>query len=506
MEKELKTKSSIKKIFTLFDKKDWIYLFLSMFLVLCSAISDLLNPFFFSKILNDITHNEIGLSFEHINWVYIILLFVLAIISFICHSFSVGFSTKVAIKMGANIRIITFAKTQEISAADLDEIGSSTIITRISNDAGMIVEFLKMYNTVAFKAVFFLLGGFLLSIIQLVLFDGDKIVWLLCLSYIFVFVFIGLMIYMTKKSSPLFKKAKTIVDSNNTIMEENIIGNKVIRIFNLQKNQYDKYKTGNNNLLEYSIKSDRLVAILMPVANFMINLSTLAIIIFGGIYAWNSDPIQFNTTINLIGVIMSFIQYLTFMMLGMTLLGQFGYTYVRTSVCAQRLFQILELKNSIINCSSPQKIEEPSIEFKNAYFAYTKEAAEAKKYILSNINLSIPSGSSLGIIGQSGSGKTSLVNLISRLYDVNSGEVLISNINVKNIDLENLKKEVGVSLQDKVLLHGSIKSNILLGKPNATDEEVITASKQAQAWEFITHKSGGLSARVEQRGSNLSGG
>ncbi|MGL4948712.1 MAG: ABC transporter ATP-binding protein [Mycoplasma sp.] len=499
-------KGAIKKIFSLFDKNDWILMYISIFLILVASAADLMNPFFFAKILNSISLSDGKMNENSVDWVNVAMLFVLAIISLASLTISICLSTKVAVKTGANIRIKTFNHSQQLSASDIDEIGSSSIITRISNDAGQIVEFLKGYNTMAVRAVSLLFGGLILSIVQLATFEGDPIIWLLSLSYLFVMGFVALLLTLTKKSSPIFKTTRTIVDSNNTIMEENIIGNKVIRIFNLQKNQKDKYEVGNQNLLRQSMKSDRLVAILMPIANLTINFATFIIILFGGMYSWWSLPSDFAVTKNLIGVIMSFIQYLTYMTMGLIIFSQFGYTMVRGNISSWRLFQILETKNSIQDDENAVEINDSSIEFKNVCFKYSGQHAKASVDTLSNINLKIPAGSSLGIVGQSGSGKTTLVSLISRLYDVTQGELLISNTNIKKVKLSSIKEKIAVSLQDKVLLHGTIKSNIKLGKPNATIEEVILAAKQACAWDFITHKEGQLSSKVEQRGSNLSGG
>ncbi|MGL4950903.1 MAG: ABC transporter ATP-binding protein [Mycoplasma sp.] len=506
MQTDLTSKNAIKKIFSLFDKKDWVYMYLSIFLILIASAADLLNPFFFAKILNTISKNGNSLSMADVDWVSVSMLFVLAVISFISLTSAICLSTSVAVKTGANIRIKTFNRTQVLSASDIDQIGSSSIITRISNDAGQIVEFLKGYNTMAVRAVSLLLGGLVLSIIQLATFQGDPVIWFLCLSYVFIFGFIILLVIMTKKSGPIFQRARTTVDSNNTIMEENIIGNKIIRIFNLQENQRNKYQQGNEKLLEHSIKSDRLVAVLIPIANLTINFSTVLIVLFGGLYSWWSIPADYEITINLIGVIMSFIQYLTYMTIGLIIFSQFGYTWVRGNICSQRLFQILETKNSIVDCENPKDITSNSIEFKNVSFKYHSNEEKQGGNVLSNINLKVPANSSLGIIGQSGSGKTTLVSLISRLYDVTAGEVIISDTNIKEISLNNLKENIAVSLQDKILLHGTIKSNIKLGKPNATIEEVTTAAKQAQAWDFIISKENQLMSKVEQRGSNLSGG
>lgn len=208
----------------------------------------------------------------------------------------------------------------------------------------------------------------------------------------------------------------------------------------------------------------------------------------------------------LIGVAVSFMQYLNMIMLGMLLFSNFGYIFSRARVCGIRVFDIIDKTPQITDPQKGIKIENGNINLNNVSFAYHVDENGHGKNAISKINLNIPAGTSLGIIGQTGSGKTTLVNLIARVYDVTEGQIKLSGHDIREIDIASLRENVAVSLQDKVILHGTIRSNIVIGKHDATDAEVVEAAKNAEAWEFISSKDGQLMSRVEQRGNNLSGG
>lgn len=509
---QLKVKANVfKKIYHLLDRKDKLTLLVSMTCMLIASACDLLNPYFFALIINNIANplNYVNnaLNPDVIKWYLLGIMGGLAIFGISANSLAVIVSSKVAIRMSARMRLKTFANTQFLSAVDMDAIGGNSIITRITSDATQVEQFFIGFNTFAIKAVSLILGGFILSIYQLTTIQGaEASIWTILISYVSIFIFFGIAGFLIKKAMPYFTGTRNALDINNTIMNENIVGNKLIRIYNLEKNQGKRYKKGNSNLRTLSIKADRIMAFLMPAAFFFINISFVVVYLFAGLYAWNSNPADTEKTMQLIGIILSFTQYLMLIMLGLILVSQFGYLFSRGKVCAGRMFEVMDKKTSIKFDENGSKIETGNIKLKNVAFAYHESEDGKNKNVIQNINLDIPNGSSLGVIGQTGSGKSTFVHLITRLYDVTQGSIEISNHNIKTISQDSMRENISISLQDKVLLYGTIKSNILIGNPEASDEEIIQAAKNAEAWEFINTKEDKLLSKVEQRGSNLSGG
>lgn len=499
----------IKKLFSVLERKDWIKAIAAILLILIAAVCDLLNPFYFAKMLEIMTNPTGGaLTPDKVDWSYLGVMAGLSFGSIITNSASVFLSNIVAIRASAKIRLLTFSKTQYLSASDIDKIGNSSIITRVTADATQIEQFYITFNTIAVKSICFIIGGFTLSIIQIAQFNGDSSIWFTTLSYVFIFVFFGIAGILILKAMPLFSKTRKAVDNNNTIMNENIVGNKLIRVSNLEKNQTARYKKGNSELRHFATKSENYMVGMMPLAMFFINLGILTIYLFVGIYAWDSGTTvqEIMKAGKLIGVAVSFMQYLNMIMLGMLLFSNFGYIFSRARVCGIRVFDIIDKTPQITDPKKGIKIENGNIVLNNVSFAYHQDENGQGKNALSKINLNIPAGTSLGVIGQTGSGKTTLVNLIARVYDVTEGTIKLSGHDIRDIDIVSLRENVAVSLQDKVILHGTIRSNIVIGKHNATDAEVVEAAKNAEAWEFISSKEGQLMSRVEQRGNNLSGG
>ena len=499
----------MKQLFTIMTKKDKIFAILAITFTMLSAVCDLLNPYFFSKILSSIQTNSFTpkpITASDIDWYYFGVLVGLSILSLCFCVLYTFFSVKLSMNMSTCLRMKLFAHTQELSSADIDKIGLSTLLTRITSDITNVQSYLLMSFTIAIKAICFIIGGLILSIIQLVQFNGDSIIWTITSAYGLIFIFFIIVGLIMKKGIPIFEKTRVAIDMNNKVMSENILGNHIIRAFNLENKQFKKYEVGNKNLRKISIKAEGIFSVMMPFSFFIVNLATILIILFAGIYAKDISPTnlqEFLDAMNLIGVIFSFIQYFVLIMIGLSLIGMIGFTFSRAKVSNRRIFEIINTEPSIK--SGKKEITNGNIKFNNVSFAYETKIGETKN-VLSNINLEIKQGQWLGIIGQTGSGKTTLVNLISRLYDVSEGEVLVSDINVKDIKLDSLRSNVSVSLQEKILLHGTIKSNILAGKLNATDKEIIEAAKLSESFEFIQKKENGLDSIVEQRGNNLSGG
>ncbi len=500
----LKKTSNFAKLLKLMEGKDKIFAACAIIFTIFASICDLMNPFVFARILNAIPQENIPVSPNSIPWYLFGIMCGLSIFSLLFAILYTLFSVKLSINISTNLRLKLFSHIQYLSSKDIDNLTPSSLLTRVTSDVTNVQTFLLNTFSIAIKSICFVIGGFTLSIIQIATFDGNPIIWSMTSAYALIIIFLIIALLLVKKGMPIFHKTRQAMDVNNAIMSENIIGNKIIRAFNLEKKQAKKYQSGNDNLRKISIRAEGLFCVIMPLSFFVMNLATVFIITFAGVYVINSKPVslaEIKKTMDLIGIVMSFIQYFMLIMVGMTLVGMYVFTLSRGKVSSNRIFEAIETEPLIKNNKSGKKMKKGNIDFKNVSFAYFEG-----KDVLKNINLSIKEGEWLGIIGQTGSGKSTLVNLITRLYDVQKGEVIVSDVNVKDLDLESLRDNISVSIQEKILLQGTMKSNILAGKQNATMSEIKQAASWAEAAEFIESKPNKYDARVEQRGSNLSGG
>lgn len=497
----------VYSIFKMFDKKDRIRAIISLILIFLAAMADLFNPFIFAIILTQISDAYVKgpITIDSIDWWMFGVMAACAVIALITNGIAVTLNMKTATNMTHRLRNTIFSKVQYLSSKEFDEMSGSSIITRTTIEVTLVEQVLINYNPMLFKAISLITGAFIMSIIQLVIFSinspDSSNIWYMALAYLFIFLLIFIVFYIDKKGMIPFTKTRSIIDSTNNVIQENIVGNKFIRMFNLENEQTKTYEKKNKLLLNYSIKSEKIFSWLAPTAYFFLNIGIIVIFTVGGSYAWFSTE---NGA--LIGLLVSFIQYMLTILFGMSLVSLFGYIYSKGSVGAERIMEILNIENSVNESDSPKEITNGSIVFNNASFRFNTKTKILNKNILSNINLKIKEGGSLGVIGQTGSGKSSFINLIARLYDVTEGEVLISGINVKEISFKSLYDSISVSLQEKVILSGTYRSNILIGNPNATEKEIIEAAKNAEAWEFISNKENKLDGIVEERGNNLSGG
>lgn len=489
-----------KRIFRLFDRTQKIKAIFALILVGISAGCDLAVPSVMSEIMKDIKPASNGvIDSNNVHWYLFGIMIALAIVSILVQMISVWLVMQNMVKTSSLLRTKIFTHTRYLSSQDIDRIGQGTILTITTNDVTQLEQFLSSYNSLTVKSIFFAIGGFGLSIYQLTTVDESK-VWYATLSYIFIFIVLGLAGMLLLKAMPYFKMSRNSIDKNNNTMQENIIGSKLIRTLNLQKIQAKKYNKGNKELKEYLTKSEKIISLLVPISTLFLNLAMVTIYVVGGVYSWWTTSQRAG---EIVGVIFAFSQYLILILLGLALFSSFGYTISRSRVSGQRIFELLDTKNSIVESKNPKTIKNGDISLKNVCFKY---ANSENKNTLNKINIEIKSGQSLGIIGQTGSGKSSLVKIITRLYDISSGSLKISGIDIKDIAFKSLQKDIAVSLQEKVIMSGTYKSNILIGRPNATDEEVLEAAKAAEAWEFISNKEKQLDGIVEERGSNLSGG
>ncbi|MDD6796146.1 MAG: ABC transporter ATP-binding protein [Clostridiaceae bacterium] len=389
--------------------------------------------------------------------------------------------------VGTRIRNDLFAHINSLSHSEIDKIGAPSLITRITNDVNQVQVGIAMLIRLASRVPFIICG----SIVMAMILD-------LRLSIIFLVEtpLIGLVLYLVmSKSVPYFKKIQTKVDRISLITRESLDGIRSIKAFSKEQHEIDKFNKSSNELSEESIKVGKISALLNPVTFIIMNFSIIAVLWYGGL------RINFGSLSQ--GEIIAFVNYITQILLALIVLSNLVVTFNKAIASSDRIEEIFKLKSSIIEGDSTNYGDlKTHIEFKNVSFYFNSDAEKA----ISNISFKINRGETIGIIGGTGAGKSTLVNLIPRFYDATSGEIIINGINVKDYTFDTLRNPIGIVPQKSVLFSGSIRDNLKWGKENATDEELFEALHIAQGLEFVQKLPDGLDTILSQGGKNLSGG
>ena len=443
---------------------------------------DLLQPTFLSQII------DVGVANGDLHYVLTIgfKMIIVAIVGAIGGMLCSTFAAVAAMSLGERLRQGLFNKIQELSFLEIDKLKTSSLITHLTNDITQIQQMFLMSLKIAVRAPLLAIGGIFMAVR---LSTKLSTVFLISIPLIVV----GIVIIL-KKSLQLFTTVQSKIDNVNTVMRENILGIRVIKSFTLEGNENKRFNEVNDDLKESSIKSQNMNMILWPFASLIMNLSVVAILWFGGNLV-NTGGLE-------IGKIMAFINYLTQIMFSTIMVINIMMNISRAKASADRVNKVFNTESSIVEADNAKDINEFDIEFKNVSFRYNKNSEN----VLENISFKAKEGETIGIIGSTGCGKSSLVSLIPRLYDVTEGEILIGGVNIKDIKLNTLRDKIGVVLQESILFSGTIEDNLKFGNKNATTEMMEESAINAQAFEFISTKEDGYQSKVEQRGKNLSGG
>ena len=462
--------------------RDRICAILAPLVMILEVAMDLLQPTLLSNII------DIGVANHDLNYVLItgLKMIIAAIVGLFAGAGCSFLAAIAAIKLAEEVRQGLFDKIQTLSFLELDKLKTSSLITRLTNDVTQIQQMTNMLLRMMVRAPSTAIGGLVMAII---LSKELSKIFVVAIPIILIVVMIIL-----KKSFPLFKKMQQKIDNINLVMRESILGIKIIKALVIEDKQKDRFNDANEELTMASIKSQSMNLLLLPISTFIMNLTVVSVLWFGG-NMFVSGNIE-------IGKIMAFINYLLQIMASIMMVINCMIMFSRAQVSAARINEVLDTKTSIENKENCEEVKSFDIEFKNVFFKYNDHSDN----VLEDISVKIKEGEKVGIIGSTGCGKTSFVNLIPRLYDATSGEILIGGGNVKNINIKQLREDVAIVLQESILFSGDIKSNLKLGNKNASEEELISASKDSQAYEFIMNKDNKFDEAVEQRGKNLSGG
>lgn len=403
---------------------------------------------------------------------------------------NVYFASTQAQKMGARLRGKIFKKVLSFGNYEMDKFGSSSLITRTTNDVMQIQNVTIMMLRMMIMAPLMLIGASVMAY-----FNEKRLTSIFLVSIPILLIAIGCAMYF---AVPLFQKLQKQIDRINLIFREGLTGVRVIRAFRQDKFEQERFDRANKDYTETGIKVFSIVSLMFPIMTLVLNVTNMGIIWFGAKLIANHEM--------QVGNLVAFMTYASMILFSFMMLSMIFVLVPRAEAAAKRINTVLEIENSINDVESEigrdsDKIQ-ASLEFKNVSFRYRG----AEDLALDNLSVDVKAGETLAIIGGTGSGKSTLINLIPRLYDVNSGEVLVDGNDVRKYSLHDLHDKVAFVQQKAVLFKGTIRSNLLIGNPEATEEDMWKALEIAQAKDFISDLPDGLDAVVEQGGDNFSGG
>ena len=414
----------------------------------------------------------------------------IALISMISAVTIMFLSSRVAAKLGKTLRENVFKKVLSFSNAELNQFSTASLITRSTND----VQQIQMLITLLFRVVVYApiigIGGF----VKVLTSTDHSMAWIIGIAIVAIFAVIGTLFMLVM---PRFRKLQDLVDKLNGVSREILTGLSVIRAFNKEKKEEERFDTANKDLTKANIFVNRAMSMMMPLLMFIMNSITILIVWVGG---HNVDQ-----GIMQVGDMMAFIQYTMQIVMAFLMISMISIMLPRASVSARRINEVIETEPSIKDKKETKKLNPEKkglVEFKNVSFRYP----DADTEILEDINFTAKPGETTAIIGSTGSGKSTVVNLIPRFYDVTEGELCIDGVNIKDVSQTELRDKIGFVPQKGVLFSGTIESNIKYADDNMSDEQMVEAARIAQATEFIEEKENKYKDPIAQGGGNVSGG
>ncbi len=403
------------------------------------------------------------------------------------------FGAKASVNFAADLRQDLFRKVQSYSFANIDKYSTGSLVTRLTNDVTQLQNFVNMMLRMMLRSPGMLIGGLIMAIR---LSPDLSIVMAVTIPLLLISI-----AFLIARGMPRFSKMQTKIDKLNSTVQENITNVRVVKSFVREDFETEKFGDANRDLKDAGMSAMKNMIFMQPVQTLFMYITTVLVIWFGSQIVINHTVQDFG-----VGELSSFINYVSQILFSLMMVTMMLMFSSRALASGKRIMEVLREEIDITDgehASSDTLVKNGKIEFKNVTYRYHKKSEEP---VLSNINLTIPSGATVGIIGSTGCGKTTLVSLIPRLYDTDEGEVLIDGINVKDYTLYNLRESVGMVLQKNVLFSGTIEENLRWGNENATDEEMMAAAENAQADKFVKNFTNGYATELGQGGVNVSGG
>ncbi len=398
------------------------------------------------------------------------------------------FGALTAMSLGRDLRAAIFDRALSFSTREIRDIGASSLLTRTTNDVLQVQTIAQTTLTIIVGAPIMMVGGFVMAVRE-----DFGLSWIIAVSVAVLGVTVSLLVIF---ASPLFQQMQTNLDNLNRVLREQISGIRVIRAFIREDHESKRFEGANEDVYSVTLRASRWMVLLFPIAMFMVNVSSVAVIWFGA-FRIDSGDIQ-------IGQMTAFLNYLIQILISVMMSTMLLFLAPRSAVSADRILEVLDTEPTVAPPAGPVTPQELTgvVEFRDVTFTYPG----AEDPVLANVSFTLTPGRTTAIIGSTGSGKSTLVNLIPRLYDVSSGEVLVDGVDVRHLDPDALWSRIGLVPQKPYLFSGTVASNLLYGRPDATQEQMWEALRIAQAADFVEKLDGGLAAHIAQGGTNVSGG
>ena len=435
-----------------------------------------------------------------------LVMILLGVIGLVCSITAQYFAAKAAVGFAAELKHALFAHIQSLSFSELDTVGTSTLITRMTSDVNQVQSGVNMFLRLFLRSPFVVAGAVVMAFTVNV---RAAVIFVVAVPVLSVTVF-GIML----ASIPLYRKVQERLDSVLALTRENLTGVRVIRAFHKEKEEQEDFRERNQTLTRVQLFAGKISALMNPLTYIIINAALVLLL-------WQGAG-QVGQGVITQGQLVALVNYMSQILVELIKLANLIITLTKAAACAKRIDGVFQIRSSMTDAkpgeerrqerpmseaAAEQKLSEreegpDQIRFEHVGLTYQGAGAEA----LSDLDFSIKKGQTVGIIGGTGSGKSSLVHLIPRFYDATAGRVLVDGVDVKDYSLEQLRHKIGIVMQRAVLFHGTIRENLLWGNPEATDEELNRALEVSQSLEFVSEKEGGLDFMIAQGGQNLSGG
>ena len=452
---------------------------------LLEALFELFVPLVMARII------DIGIKNSDIGYILKMggLLILLGIIGLVCSLTAQYFAAKAAVGFGTALRHDLFQHIQSLSYSEVDTVGTSTLITRMTSDINQVQAGVNLFLRLFMRSPFIVFGAMIMAF---------TIDWKVAMIFVITIPALSVVVFgIMLVSIPMYRKVQSRLDRVTQLTRENLVGARVIRAFNRQKDERENLTEANALLMKVQVFVGKITALLNPVTYIIINVAIVVLLWVGAN--------QVNNGIILQGAVVALVNYMSQILVELVKLANLIINITKSLACANRIQNVMELKPSLTEYSTTEVKETNSenyIEFDHVTFAYQN----AKEPSLTDISFKVKKGQTIGIIGGTGSGKSSLINLIPRFYDATKGKITVDGTDIKRYPLNQIRTMVGIVPQKAVLFKGTIAENMRWGKKDATEAEMMEALKTAQAAEIVEGKEGGLNADILQGGKNLSGG
>ena len=476
-------------------KKDikpyWPYFIIGPLCMILEVIGEVLMPWFLKSVLNSGTSGSLTV------WKSVLYAGAMILTALLMMAGGVGgtyFGTKASVGFATDLRLDLYKHVQGFSFANIDKFSAGSLVTRLTNDVTQLQNFVNMLLRMCLRAPGMMIGALVMSIMI-----RPSLSAVFCVSIPILVLAIFIIIRM---GFPRFTKMQQKIDELNSTVQENITNVRVVKSFVREDFEEQKFTAANSNLKNTGMSAYKMMIVLQPFMTICMNLTTVAVLWIGGQIVMNESGMVGGMQI---GDLSSFVTYVTQILSSLMMVTMMFMMSSRAFASAKRIREVLDEKPDISNGNSyaDKEIKRGEIEFRDVSFRYYKTSEET---VLTHISLHIPAGSTVGIIGSTGCGKTTLVSMIPRLYDPDSGSILVDGTDVREYSLDNLRAGIGMVLQKNVLFSGTIADNLRFGNPDAEYSDMCEAAKHAQADKFISSFSKGYDTFIEQGGTNVSGG